>query len=154
MPNVLPGVKGIVSIPVADRFWSKVEQGESCWRWLGTAKSKLRPYGMVWVDGKHRPASQVAWSLYRGKPWPAGLDACHTCDNPGCVNPLHIFPGTPSMNAIDAMAKGRVRPPPNRADSTHCKYGHELTESNTIRRGNHRQCRTCRDRRNAERTSK
>jgi hypothetical protein len=113
---------------------------------MGANRGKGRPYGTIWINGRHRPASQVAWSLHRGKPWPVGMDAAHTCDNPGCVNPLHIFPATPSANALDASAKGRL----NRVQPkwTHCRNGHEFTADNTQMRGNWRVCKTCRKARN------
>lgn len=57
-------------------------------------------------------ASQVAWCLANGSDWPEGMHAMHSCDNPSCVNPAHIRPGTHAENMRDMFAKGR-RPPPN-----------------------------------------
>ena len=140
--NSVRGVKGFVSVPVADRFWPMVEKGDGCWLWLGTKRGE-RPYGMFWMDGHHRPAHAVAWELAHGEPFPAGMDACHHCDNPPCVRPDHIFPGTPSDNAKDAVRKGRVVPPlePHRE---FCKRGHRLEGGNLWidgRGGRH--CRPC-----------
>jgi len=36
-----------------------------------------------------------------------GGDVCHTCDNPECANPDHLFAGTTQDNKDDCMAKGR-----------------------------------------------
>jgi len=147
------GVKGFNSLPLAKRFWSKVQfqSGDGCWLWIGSRKSE-RPYGMIWIDGRDRPATQVMWELVHRRPFPKGKMACHTCDNPQCVNPDHIWPGTMSENIKDAVDKGRHDPKGN-AYRTHCKYGHEFTPENTIVRPStgHRTCRICRDRHNRSR---
>lgn len=48
------------------------------------------------------------WSECHGEEWPDGMQACHTCDEPRCSNPAHIFPGTQSDNITDGRSKGRV----------------------------------------------
>jgi hypothetical protein len=136
------------------RFLEKVSKPPetTCWLWMGTTKGSARPYGMIWAGGRHRPASQVAWEISNGRSFPSGMMACHTCDNPRCVNPQHIWPGTMSDNIRDAVKKGRANPKGN-AYRTHCKHGHEFTPDNTIIRPStgHRKCRACRDRMNRSR---
>ena len=105
-PNVQAGVKGFVTVPLAARMQNYEPVPESgCWLWMGTVSS--RGYGQVWVNGMHRPAHRISWELVNG-PMPAHLDACHTCDVECCINPAHIWPGTPSENAKDAVRKGYV----------------------------------------------
>lgn len=128
---------------IADRFWPKVDRGstDECWPWRGSLSS--RGYGQFYMEGRTRPAHRVAWELHHGQLFPEGMDGCHTCDNPPCVNPLHIFPGTASDNARDAVAKGRLDPL-GYAHRTECVRGHQYTPENThIDPRGHRRCRTC-----------
>src|ERR1035437_1114154 len=103
------------------RFEANVERTPGCWIWMGSRRSPdpALAYGMFWLDGKIRPAAQVAWEIANGRPFPESMDACHTCDNPPCVNPAHVFPGTAQDNARDAYAKGRLYPVPPPSRPTH-----------------------------------
>jgi hypothetical protein len=49
-------------------------------------------------------AHRVPYTLNVG-PIPVGLDVLHSCDNPLCVNPAHLSPGTYQQNMADRMAK-------------------------------------------------
>jgi hypothetical protein len=79
---------------------------------------------------------------------PRHLYGCHACDNPSCVNPSHIWPGTCRQNAQDMIAKGRGggAVQVNR-EKTHCAHGHALTGANVkivTRHGiTNRVCREC-----------
>lgn len=91
-----------------ERFFEKVDRrgpGE-CWTWTGSKDQFGRGY--FWYQGKVTRAPRVSWALHHGVPFPVDRDACHTCDNPSCVNPFHIWPGTESENLSDAERKGRV----------------------------------------------
>lgn len=145
MNNAIRGLKGFSKTPLEERFWPKVNVfgQDECWLWTG---ANSRGYGQITVDGKKRKATQVSWEIYHGKPFPTGLMACHTCDNPRCVNPAHIWPGTMSQNIRDAVSKGRhvAANAPWRRGITHCKRGHEFTSENTYRTCHgFRACREC-----------
>lgn len=91
---------------LASRFWAlvSVSDPEECWPWLGTRVGV--GYGRVQVDRVRTVAHRVAYELAVG-PIPEGLLVLHRCDNPPCCNPKHLFVGTSSDNAQDALAKGR-----------------------------------------------
>ena len=77
---------------------------EGCLPWL--AGKGNYGYGTIWHGGKYQPAHRVVYELTVG-PIPEGLLLLHRCDNPPCVNPSHLFPGTHQDNADDKMRKGR-----------------------------------------------
>jgi HNH endonuclease len=91
--------------PVEERFERYVERGPGCWRWTGSAHPK--GYGQInRGDGRPERAHRVAYAKFRGL-IPEGLQVLHHCDNPGCVNPDHLFLGTDGDNMHDKVRKGR-----------------------------------------------
>lgn len=94
------------------RFWSKVDKsgGErACWIWTGT-KSYHGQYGQFQfnkrADGTVR-AHRQAWEYVKKEKLPPEVFLCHHCDTPLCVNPAHLFPGSPKDNCEDMWKKGR-----------------------------------------------
>lgn len=86
---------------------------------------------------------------------PVDGHALHHCDNPPCIEPSHLYEGSPLDNAADAKARGRARG--GRWNQVHCAYGHALTADNVrlkrnrrCRDGYERCCRTCERRRSTE----
>lgn len=93
----------------AEPFWDKVQRSTdpaNCWVWLRGCGGE--GYGNVWWHGKMDLAHRVAYSLENGGELPEQR-VLHTCDNPLCVNPAHLWLGTRGDNNADRDAKGRSR---------------------------------------------
>ena len=89
-----------------DLFWSRVDKrGEGeCWPWVGGIDTG--GYGHATFFGASFQAHRLAWEFAHGQ-IPASMLICHTCDNPPCCNPNHLFLGTPADNMRDMQKKGR-----------------------------------------------
>ena len=93
-------------VKTEESFWAKVQKTASCWEWMGARNHN--GYGIVSRRVGNSLAHRVSWAYVHGQ-IPEGLYACHTCDNPACVNPSHLFLGTQLDNMKDMSAKGRSR---------------------------------------------
>lgn len=88
------------------RFWPKVDKraADECWRWTGATSGQ--GYGYIRIARRCVFAHRTSWALSVGLTH-FGLGVLHTCDNPPCVNPAHLFLGTNTDNMRDKTAKGR-----------------------------------------------
>jgi len=98
--------------PLAGRFWAKVQMipFHPCWEWAG---SQGNGYGQIGAGGGEAGsigAHRASWLIHHG-PIPDGVFVLHRCDNKTCVNPDHLFLGTPGDNMRDKVAKGRHNSP-------------------------------------------
>lgn len=95
-----------------ERFWSKVDKGPhpgGCWLWTAYIQ-KSWGYGVFGIKRNGKDGTVLAhrhsWFLVNGEV-PDGMLVCHSCDNPRCVNPDHLWVGTNNDNMQDMKQKGR-----------------------------------------------
>jgi hypothetical protein len=112
-PDVVKFKGGGKRVPLADRFWTKVDKSggpNACWPWL--AAKDADGYGLVGGDGRktvraHRHAyASVKGTIPKGK---MVLHSCPDGDRRDCCNPDHMRPGTAKDNGADASVKGRLK---------------------------------------------
>lgn len=128
---------------IADTGWTVAESG--CWEWDGSVTEK--GYGLINIERQGLVGARVhrvMYELHVG-PIPNGQLIRHRCDNPPCINPDHLEPGTPADNTSDMMERGRHW----RHGATECQNGHDLTSPGSHRvarrknRPDEKVCLTC-----------
>ncbi len=99
-----------------ERFIKKIKYKNDCWLWSGV--KDRNGYGCFYVkeqNGKYthkrKYAHRISYEIYNGE-FDKNMFVCHTCDTPSCVNPKHLFLGTPRDNFQDMFKKGRWKKPP------------------------------------------
>lgn len=112
-----------------------------CWVWQRGVSGGKYKYPVWGYKTNRKQVSHLAL-LVRGIEVPKGFDACHSCDNPLCVNPDHLFVGTRKDNMQDARAKGRLV---GYGKREFCKQGHPLSGDNVYINPTNgkRSCRAC-----------
>lgn len=102
-----------VKIPIEKRFCQRVSIADDngCWGFNG-CKDQDGYSLLTWRRNNklEQRCHRISWILFRGE-IPDGMQVLHSCDNPPCVNPAHLFIGTGLDNMLDKTRKGRNNPP-------------------------------------------
>src|SRR3989304_6891698 len=95
-----------IPIKTQGKFWgyADIVSPDECWEWR-RSKTPLG-YGMLNIRGHTIYAHRISYIMTKS-PIPDGLCVLHMCDNPGCINPFHLFLGTKKDNTRDMIVKGR-----------------------------------------------
>lgn len=134
-------------IPIAERFWNKVDYDGPipshrpdlgpCWLWKSCI-SPTQGYARIWIDGRLKEAHPIAYRLAIG-PIPDGLQLDHLCRVRHCVRPSHLEAVTRKVNILRGES-----PMARESRQTSCIHGHAFDEANTwFDKFGKRHCRTC-----------
>lgn len=117
---------------IVAKFWMHVEIDKNtpmlrtakkwlghCWQWKHSFF--LNGYGRFFLHQKAFKSHRIAYMICYGD-IPQGMYVCHKCDNPKCVNPLHLFLGTAKANVDDMIAKERLNRFRSKSDNRSSRY--------------------------------
>lgn len=111
-------------------FLSKTIFNNGCVEWIGSRGSA--GYGKFRYKRAKMLAHRVAYSWANSEEIPNGMFVCHSCDNPSCVNPEHLWLGTIQDNNADSIRKGRAAIHPGHTLNTGSRNGRAKLSENDI----------------------
>jgi hypothetical protein len=130
--------------PEQKLFWSRVSIGgpDDCWEW------KLRPsqdgYGIFCIPTRRKrgrgqkyrrvKAHRYAKMIQLQTKLPPEIKVLHSCDNPPCCNPDHLFTGSQIDNIMDMVRKGRQNAPRGERNNLSKRTVEEVLEIRRLRR--------------------
>ena len=113
----------------------------NCWEYTGYLEGG---YGRMRFKGKAELVSRISIRVFKPGEYIECLNVLHTCDNPKCFNPDHLYMGTQTQNGKDSVERGRARG--GNTDKMFCPRNHPYDEVNTYiePKTGRRQCKICR----------
>lgn len=109
-----------------------------CWEFTGSTNGN--GYGRMIIDGRRRYTHRLMAHYALGMPLDSRQVVCHSCDNPPCCNPDHLFIGTQADNVRDMMTKGRREYRPTHPTTRPCDHCGIEYEPNPDHRGRSKVC--------------
>ena len=103
-------------------FWAKVRKTDSCWIW--TSPTESSGHARFQMRYSRYSVHRLSYFIHTGID-PLERLVCHSCDVPNCVNPSHLFLGTPLQNTRDALSKWRLHHGQNH-------YNAKLTDADVV----------------------
>lgn len=89
---------------IKNKLLNNIILNKDCWEWKGTKNKK--GYGQVKYNGGRFYVHRLSYLIFIGDFY-ENKCVCHSCDNPSCINPKHLWLGTPKENTQDMIKKGR-----------------------------------------------
>ena len=85
------------------------EPNSGCWLWIGACAADGYPRITIgsMKDGTKKSVRVTRLVCEEAHGLPEGMHALHKCDNPICINPDHLYPGTPKQNVKDCFDRNR-----------------------------------------------
>lgn len=125
-----------------ERILPLLEEKNGCLEWSG-CKYNSKGYGYISIGNVGYRVHRIAYAFANQREVVSSEFICHTCDNPKCCNPEHLWIGDNDMNSLDRDQKGRQKS--NHENKTHCPNGHPYSPENTYvyPSGRHRDCKEC-----------
>lgn len=100
-----------------------------CWEWIGSRTGA--GYGEIVYNGEKRYVHRLMHVIHNSFLTDEEPYVCHTCDNPACANPEHLWSGSHQDNIQDAADKRRV-PTPNAGSSGEDHHASKVTENDVV----------------------
>lgn len=133
---------GCNKLSLLERLLNKIKINEitGCWEWQASVNNI--GYGFIRDEGKMRTAHRVSYEQHIG-PIPPGKQVLHTCDNPRCINPDHLWVGTIKDNMQDKVKKGRcgARPKGIKMPLGSCKHCGVIQPVNILAKYHNDRCK-------------